>query len=125
MNDNPQLNPPHSIPRSPRIESVPVLVVLHPDGFVECFGYHHVDVRVVIMPAMDSPSGEAIAEDYLTMMLPPRHRSIYMPGYLRAMGSVRTVTAQDIADQRMTLALMRTIDTLTAVNRDEVTTWIL
>lgn len=103
-------------------QRLPVLVVTHSDGYIEVFGDDRVDAKVMQMPHADGPDEELAAEDWVTQSLPPRHRDIYFPGLIRAMGNVERVTLSELAGRRAMIGLLRAIDTLTADNM-EVTVW--
>ena len=114
----------HSTPPL-RVESVPILVLLHPDGFVEVYGHRNVDVHIATLVAMQSAQGQILAEEYLELNMPPRHRAIYAPGMIRAAKMNRIITPSDLADVRDDLAILRTADSLQAINRKEGTQWTL
>jgi hypothetical protein len=96
-------------------------VVLHADGYAEVFG-RDVDVHVAVMPCMSTQQGERLADDYLTLSMPRRYRSIYWPGLLAATGQVEKIQPKDIARRHWLTRLCRTLDTLTAAD-EEVMTW--
>ena len=81
-------------PRRPRVRRVPVLVVLHPDGWVEIYG-ENLDVCVVTkLDGGDIPAAEVLAEQYLDLDIPRRFRPLYFPVNLRATGQCETRTPE-------------------------------
>lgn len=114
---------PHSNP-SPRPSTngrPPVLVVLHPDGYVETY-CRDADVVVVVMPSMESADGERLADEFLASSLPKRHRSIYAPGLIAATGQVETIRPSEIIHRNMMRGLVRA---LTAMTNQEVTSCVI
>lgn len=95
----------------------PVLVVIHPDGYVETY-CRDADVHVVVMPSMESVDGERLADEYLASTLPKRHRSIYAPGLVGATGQVESISPSDIVHRNVMRGLVRAI---TAMTNQEVT----
>jgi len=94
-------------------------VAVHSDGFIEVFG-SDIDVRVVDVPHGGSARCERLAEQWIETTLPPRHRSVYFPGNVRAQHMPRVITPREIADTLLELALIRSINTLTALSKGEV-----
>jgi hypothetical protein len=94
----------------PRVERVPVVIVLHPDGAVQVYGPRdRLDVQVVNM--MDvRPEGEVLAERFAELSLPHRHRAVFLPGGLVAMGSTRDCRTPEQEQERLAdLALVRAV----------------
>lgn len=79
-----------------RIETVPVVVELHSDGFVRVYGDKCVSAIVLNRPAVRSARAAIIAEQLIDECLPIRHRDVYCPGRVRATGQVRRITVDDI-----------------------------
>lgn len=75
-----------------------VLVVLHSSGWVEVFGSDDVRAKIVVMPHMETPTGEIAAEQYLERTLPIKYRKIYFPGNRIAADMVRKVLPSDVLD---------------------------
>lgn len=106
-------------------DSTPVLVVIHSDGYVELYGPRSIDARIAILPDMNSAKGEILAEEYLDLNLPERHRRLHAPGMIRTAKLGRKITAHEIANTVGDLALMRAVDRLKACQHEEVQTWTL
>lgn len=114
-------DPQNSIQR-PR--PVAVLVAIHADGFTEVFGERDIDVRIVNVPAVDSVRGEILAEEFIELNLPPRHRAIYAPGNVRAAKCGRKVTPQEIAEVRENLRLIRLLEPSNYAGAKEAMQWV-
>ena len=125
MNSHLQGNQPNDTVAALRVERAPVLVSLHPDGYVEVHADRHVDVHIAIVPAMRTKAGEILAEEYVELNLPPRYRRLFAPGMVRAAKMNRVVTPHDIADVIDDLAVVRTINSLAVCQREEARSWTL
>ncbi len=92
----------------PRVERVPVVVAVHPNGFIQVFGPREkLDVRIVNLLAVE-PRDEALAEHYAELSLPRRHRAVFLPGGLVAMGNMNDCrTPEQEADRRHDLYIIR------------------
>jgi len=103
--------------RPPRTQ---VLVVLHSDGYVQLFAPEQIDAHIAVMPSMNRPEGERLAEDYLAITLPRRFRQVYLPGNIRATGLVETIRPSDIAHRQLMQKMLSAIDSLTSTDEEEV-----
>ena len=65
--------------RRPRVK---VLVVVHPDGYLQAFGDPDTDVRFACLHAVH-PQAEELAEELMELRLPLCYRRLYFPGYSR------------------------------------------
>ena len=83
---------------------VPVLVCLHPDGFVEVYGPPNVRAVVANVPAARTAREEAAAQDWLDRTLPRRFAELRVPSgpTLRATGRVECVSAAELAARAAT-----------------------
>lgn len=66
-----------------------VLVVSHPDGFIEVYAPPNIDARVYRVLASHSRDTERIADDCIDLELPPRFRELHRADLLRATGTTR------------------------------------
>ena len=99
------MKPHHKTPRSPR---QPVLVVLNSDGFVQVYAdQEKVDVHCAIMPTIVSDEGQILAEQYLELEMPRRHREVFDPNKLADTHQVRERPPNDIAHRETGLELCR------------------
>lgn len=90
---------------TPKAARVPVLVVLHSDGYVEVFG-EHLDVHLVQALAAEQPE-EVLADEYLDATLPRRFRDLHYPYNLVAAACCERRTAEDELYRRLALELVR------------------
>lgn len=97
-----------------------VLVVTHPDGFVEVFGGSTVDVRCVDMPAVTGPEAERLAEEYVGLAVPRRYQDVYYPSARRAIHLPERLAPSDIARRDWTTHVFRGIQQAT----EEPRVWI-
>ena len=95
-----------------RPQREPVLIVLHADGWVECYGESHVDAHIIVAPYMESIEGEIKAQDYLAGAIPRRYRPLYLPGKCRAADQVRQIRPSDIARRDLELRALDSLDRL-------------
>ena len=114
MKTSPQVD---SAPTSYHISTQPtqreaVLVLAHPDGWLETFAEKHVDVRIVMVPQVTTQAGEILAEEYVEASLPKRYRDVYWPANRRAADMLRVVRPSDIAWREYELELLRAIQQL-------------
>lgn len=84
---------------------VKVLVLLHPDNFVQVLGEPHVDARIVNMLDVD-PEQEHLAELYAEHCLPQVYRELFYPNKVRATGQVRKVSAEAELQRRADLDVL-------------------
>lgn len=73
-----------------------VLVVIHPDQFVELFG-EHVDVLIRHIPMSFSREAEITAEDYFEAKLPLGYRPLYDRSKLINHASTRPIPPTTLA----------------------------
>jgi hypothetical protein len=81
-----------------------VLVVLHPDGYVEVFGSEA--VRPVVVNRLDSTADPNLVDRYVEAQIPRSHKGLFFPGNVRATGFLERRTAE--AEFRR-LAMMETV----------------
>ena len=77
---------------------VQVLIVSHPDNFLEVFAQKHVDIRIVRAPITHSAEAERAVEDYIEQSLPPSWRGFYFPGNVRKTELLRPLSLATLAD---------------------------
>ena len=100
-----------------------VLIVEHPDDFVEAFAEKNVDVHVARIPQSFSREGERQAEEVMEMMLPPRYRDLYRADRLRKTGTTRPLLPSVLTDS---LVVRDCLTALSTVNdKEEVLAWTL
>ena len=92
--------------RRPR--PVPVLVVLHSDGYVEVFGSDA--VRPVVVNRLDSCADPLLIDEYLETQIPRSHRPIHLPRCLRGTGSLEQLTAAGEIDRLSRLQTLERIE---------------
>jgi hypothetical protein len=98
-----------------------VLVLLHPDGFVEVYSDKtSVDARILCVPQMSSPAGEILAEQYVETMLTNRYRDVFYPGNRIALGNYTTITPELIAKRNDEIRLARMFDEVKALSSKAV-----
>jgi hypothetical protein len=89
---------------------VHVLVVVHPDGYLEVFGNRQ-RVRARVVNALDVlPGTELVAEECLDAQLPAPYRRLHLPGCLVATGSARN--CRSVADELDRLGDLRLLQAL-------------
>ena len=86
--------------RAARPQRVPVIVVTHPDGYVEVFGPPETSVVCVQVPETRSTAAEILAEQLIESRLPATHRKVFAPGHLRETANVERVTVEQLADRK-------------------------
>jgi len=84
-----------------------VLIVVHPDNFLECFAALDVDVRIVALLKTDSQRGELLAEEFMEMGLPLRFAEVFYPRNRRAAGKIESRTPEQEEQVRWQLAMIR------------------
>ena len=104
--------------RPRRLRSVPVLVVLHPDNYVEVFGPDH--VQVVVVNRLDSEADATLIDQYLEGQIPRAHQAIYFPRNLRGTGLLERITTSSESCRLDALNELREIRTWGAMLREEV-----
>ena len=100
-----------TIPRrkpTPQPTRVPVLIVCHPDGFLEVFAEQNLQVHTAT--ALDVlPCAEALASDYLHETLPAKFRELHFANKLRATANITRRSAIAERDRRHDLEILRAI----------------
>lgn len=86
--------------------NTPVLIVAHPDGFVEVYG-DGISAYVVTPLVMHTAAGEALADQYLDETLPRRFRDLHVAPNLVAVHQVKPVRPTDEAARLLRLELVR------------------
>ncbi|MGI6418534.1 MAG: hypothetical protein ACOX1P_23035 [Thermoguttaceae bacterium] len=84
----------------------PVLVVAHADGHIEVFG-ESIDVHIVTPIVMYTQVGEQLADEYLDVRLPHRHRDLHTADKLLVTHQVKPVRPTDEAARLLRLELVR------------------
>jgi len=107
-------------PEVPKVQREPVLILLHSDGYVEVYGPNHVDVVTRIVPKMETPKGEILAEEWVEKSLPIRYRKLYGANCLRATAMLREVAPSDIAQVKAIRELFRALESINAMVRSAV-----
>lgn len=77
----------------------PVLLVAHPDGYVEVYG-DDIDVVVAQLPDVTTAEAEIAAEELVATSLPASHRELFVPGRLAESHLVERVTPKDLMRRR-------------------------
>jgi hypothetical protein len=97
--------PPVPAAKSSPAPRVKVLVVVHPDGYLQAFAEKRVDVRFVNLLDVH-PDDEVPAEQALEAGLPAAYRDLHWPCRLRATGLVERITAQQALDTTYQLSIL-------------------
>ena len=84
---------------TPRPAHSPVLLVAHPDGYVEIYG-DDVDVVVAQLPEVTTAEAEVAAEELVAASLPASHRDLFVPGRLAESHLIERVTPKDLMHRR-------------------------
>ncbi len=85
------------------------LVVLHSDGWVECYGSPGVDIVLAGKPHATTPAAGAMAEEYLDLTLPRPFADLYWPNKLKKFGKCSATTLYDIAESRKLVSLIKEV----------------
>ena len=96
-----------SADRLRRPRPVPVLIVVHPDQFIEVYGPD--GVRPVVVNRLDSCADPLLVDEYLESQIPRSHRGIHLPEYLKGTGNVERQTAEDEINRLTRLSLLKRI----------------
>ncbi len=110
-------------PPTTRRQREAVLIVAYGDGRLDAFADSHVDIRIEISPYMESPEGEALAEEFVELSLPWQYRQLFWPGKLRAMGMVRKIRPSEIAQREWELEMLQTLDRVASYGREGRKIW--
>ena len=120
---------PQNKPISPPPRREQVLIVAHADGWIECFAERHIDVRIVIMPDVNTPESEILAEQYIESSIPEVYRKIYWPGNLRSAGMIEKISPSVLLWRDWELATIKAIgrmgERLNGTVREESIVWTL
>lgn len=84
----------------PRPPKSPILVVLHPDGHVQCYGPPEATMVVAQMPETRSTSAEILAQQLIESQLLATHQKIFAPGHLREIANVKRATVEQLAARK-------------------------
>jgi len=107
-------------PEIPKVQREPVLILLHSDGYVEVYGQNHVDVVTRIVPKMETPKGEILAEEWVEKSLPLRYRKLYGANCLRTTAMLREIAPSDIAQVKAIREFFRALESINAMVRSAV-----
>ncbi len=88
-----------SPPKRPAGPKPQVLVVIHPDGYLEVFVTPRNAVSVRVEYVLDTEE-ERLAEDYLRAKLPKTWKEVFLPGYKIASGLVKDCLTPDQEEER-------------------------
>ena len=99
---------------TPQPARSPVLLVAHPDGYVEIYG-DDIDVVVAQLPDVTTAEAEIAAEELVAISLPASHRELFVPGRLAESHLVERVTPRDLMRRRT----MRQLHAAIAANGGE------
>lgn len=102
--------------RPPRAK---VLVVAHPDGFLEVYG-DNIDVHIVTPLSMYTAAGEVLADEYLDATLPWRFRDLHVMPKLRAMHQVKVVRPSDEVGRVLRLGLVHAAAAVRGEQQEEI-----
>ena len=92
----------------------PVLLVAHPDGYVEIYG-DDIDVVVAQLPDVTTAQAEIAAGELVATSLPASHRELFVPGRLAESHLVERVIPKDLMRRRT----MRQLHAAIAANGGE------
>jgi hypothetical protein len=95
-----------------KAERVGVLVVAHPDGYLEFYSEPHVNVRIVRVPATENRENEAAAIDVAEAMIPPSHRKLYRDDFMRINYLLRPLTIETALNERAMVDAIRDLNRL-------------
>ena len=91
-------------------ERQPVVVELYSDGGVNVYASKRVVVKVVQRPHATRPEAGPKLDEFVELSLPRKHRQIYAPGNLRAVGRCETVRPSDIMRRNRMLTCLDRLD---------------
>lgn len=94
-----------------------VLVVVHPDRWIEVFGGRSLDVAIVQMPTTTCAVNGLLAENLIELSMPERFRQIYWPNNLRAMQFVEEITAAKLLKRSADMTLLAAYEKLERANK--------
>lgn len=86
-----------------------VLVVVEPD-YLEVYGQKFLDVHIATRPFMNSTEGRLLAERWVELNLPRRHRHLFWPDLLRASDVIQKIRPSDLAYAEWRREMLATID---------------
>lgn len=90
-----------------------VLIVVEGDRFLRVFGNPDVNVKIVQVPFYFSAQGELILEELIQQRLPHYWKKV-LDDRLLAMHRIRNITAADIVNRDLEIAVLK------AIQRQEV-----
>lgn len=99
---------------TPQPARSPVLLVAHPDGYVEIYG-DDIDVVVAQLPDVTTAQAEIAAGELVATSLPASHRELFVPGRLAESHLVERVIPKDLMRRRT----MRQLHAAIAANGGE------
>ena len=99
-----------------------VLILSHPDGYVEIFG-DGIDVHIARIPLATSRQAERQAEAVASMLMPLRFRELWRRDRLRTVGTTRPLLPSVLATSLATCEAVAAINSMNATEREEVTAW--
>lgn len=101
------------------------LILAYPaDNYLEVYADRQVDIHVAVPIRMDTPAGEALADEYLDETLPVRFRDLHDAPHLRAVHTVRAIRPSDEAERLLRVDLIREARAI-AGEPEEALTWML
>ncbi len=94
---------------------VPVLIVLHSDGWVEAFSLRkQADVRIVPRLHVTEPTVAVDVDLYTDLLAGRNHARIHWPNHLVATGQVERITPAQEHDRLIDMRLLRAIREINA-----------
>ena len=89
-----------------------VLIVGHPDQYLEVFAEKNVDIRVVRTPITSTESAAISAEDFVEQTLPRTWRHLFVPGKLRKSAMLRPLSIDTLVEAAWTKDLIHELNEL-------------
>lgn len=102
-----------------------VLVVSHPDGFIEVYAPPNIDARVYRVLASHSREAERIADDCIDLELPSRFRELHRADLLRATGTTRPRRPSSALQALVIRDAIASLNDLAPEPAGEVVAWTL
>ena len=88
-----------------------VLIIAHPDNYIEVYG-DNIDVEIVRSIVASTPEAECIAEDIVEASLPLRFKPLYWPGKAKVTASLRPLHAQTAHEARYVAKLLPALNSM-------------
>lgn len=110
--------PPSRLPRQA------VLIVSHPDGYVEVFADANIDVYLARVPVAETCAGERLADECLALMLPRRYRDLHRADRLRTVGTTRPLRPKAAHAAILAGSAISALNALDG-EREEVVRWAI